>query len=444
VEKKAVSETEPEPLIELGEEMKYKKDNVVSLAQMLKDNIPVEFKECDQRAVQESTKMAREGRRKLGDLRARLEFHSLDSKAGSYRGTVVSAMEAVTESRPLSGARGGGNKQPPATMDLAALLRGWGLLRANDNGWPVFDSRYASYSRFKKEWVAYRETFHSIVNDDLAAKTLREKCVKGDAHKMIGHLEELGEIWDTLNTCYERPERHMEEALQPILEFRKYRVFDSSAIREFYSILRAAIKGAKSIGRLDLLINDQTVPKIMSKMPFSDWKEWATKRPEWIRGDLGMVFEGFVERKWRNALNVAAAEPQAWETEGSKRDRGTVDKAASNRAAGERAVQGQKGATKTVGAANVVTKQPARGQRKCRVQEQTGCEGDHLVLRCNKLWELGPCDLKKALEASGLCMFCLRHPANAECFDQGGRLKPACVQSGCKGKCRAQDLSLIF
>jgi hypothetical protein len=26
---------------------------------------------------------------------------------------------------------------------------------------------------------------------------------------------------------------YMEEALKPILEFRKYRVFDSSAIREF-------------------------------------------------------------------------------------------------------------------------------------------------------------------------------------------------------------------
>jgi hypothetical protein len=31
-------------------------------------------------------------------------------------------------------------------------------------------------------------------------------------------------------------------------------------------------------------------------------------------------------------------------------------------------------------------------------------------------------------------MFCLRHPADAECFNRGGRTKPACVQPGCKGK----------
>jgi hypothetical protein len=48
---------------------------------------------------------------------------------------------------------------------------------------------------------------------------------------------------------------------------------ENSALREFYSILRAEIKGTKAIGRVDLLINYQTVPKIMGRMPFTDWKE---------------------------------------------------------------------------------------------------------------------------------------------------------------------------
>ncbi len=96
--------------------------------------------------------------------------------------------------------------------------------------------------------------------------------MKGDALKMVSHLDDLGEMWDTLDTCYERPEKFIEEALRPVLEFRKYRVVDSSAVREFYSVLRAAIKGARSIGRLDLLVNDQTVPRIMGKMPYTDWR----------------------------------------------------------------------------------------------------------------------------------------------------------------------------
>jgi hypothetical protein len=50
-------------------------------------------------------------------------------------------------------------------------------------------------------------------------------------------------------------------------------------LREFYSFLRAKIKGARAVGHIGLLINDQTIPKIMGKMPFTDWKEWATRCP---------------------------------------------------------------------------------------------------------------------------------------------------------------------
>jgi hypothetical protein len=77
---------------------------------------------------------------------------------------------------------------------------------------------------------------------------------------MVSHLDDLREMWETLDTCYERPEKYMEEALWPIVDFRRYKATDSAAVRESYSLLRAAVKGAKGIGRLSLLINDQTTP----------------------------------------------------------------------------------------------------------------------------------------------------------------------------------------
>jgi hypothetical protein len=50
-----------------------------------------------------------------------------------------------------------------------------------------------------------------MVSDDLAAKTMREKCVSGDALQIIRRLEDLAGIWETLDTCYERPEKYMAE-----------------------------------------------------------------------------------------------------------------------------------------------------------------------------------------------------------------------------------------
>jgi hypothetical protein len=90
---------------------------------------------------------------------------------------------------------------------LPGLLRGWGQIRANGNGWLTFDRSFVNYPRCKKEWQAFQQAYTAMVSNNLAAKTLREKCVSGDEVKMIVHLEDLDKIWKTLGTCYERPEK---------------------------------------------------------------------------------------------------------------------------------------------------------------------------------------------------------------------------------------------
>ncbi len=55
---------------------------------------------------------------------------------------------------------------------------------------------------------------------------------------MADSVEDLQEIWETLDTCFDRPEKHIAEARDPIVKFRKYRAFDNGAVREFYSRFR--------------------------------------------------------------------------------------------------------------------------------------------------------------------------------------------------------------
>ncbi len=67
-------------------------------------------------------------------------------------------------------------------------------------------------------------------------------------------------------------------ALDPVIKFRKYRVFNNGAIREFYSLLRSAMLGARKAGLLHRLVNDQIMPGIMARMPEGDWKQWAKEK----------------------------------------------------------------------------------------------------------------------------------------------------------------------
>jgi hypothetical protein len=154
-----------------------------------------------------------------------------------------------------------------------------------------------------------------------------------------------------------------------------------------------------------------------------------------MRQDMTTAFEAFVERKWLDALNVAAAEPAPWRGDGERAAVGTwpPDKAAI----------GEKGMLRVTRAVNVIEQRdPPRSPsslwelsfgRKCRARNLIGCNGDHVMLQCEKLMSLGLAE-RKVLEKSGLCMFCLKHAAELECYGRGGQSKPRCTQPGCDGE----------
>jgi hypothetical protein len=77
-----------------------------------------------------------------------------------------------------------------------------------------------------------------------------------------------------------REARNKSDALRPVTKFRKYKVLNGELIREFYFLLRAAVKGARALGhwKLKFLINEQTIPSAMGKMPAADWKQWVVDR----------------------------------------------------------------------------------------------------------------------------------------------------------------------
>ncbi len=132
--------------------------------------------------------------------------------------------------------------------------------------------------------------------------------------------------------------------------------------------------GARKAGFLHRLINDQTLPGILAKMPANDWRQWARERPMWIGGVMEEAFWTFVDQKWRDALNVPAAEPTGW-GQGSNMNRlpGADRKEHPGRA------EAKKLATAAI---HVVTtddksQAPSGDPRRCKFADVLGCPGLH-------------------------------------------------------------------
>ncbi len=260
---------------------------------------------------------------------------------------------------------------------MANLMRGLVGAQANDGGWPTFSGKYVEYPRFRKEWWAYRQTDHGHVRDELVCRSLKEKSLASSVKILVNDIEDLREAWGTLDTCFDRPEKYIAEALEPVTKFKGYKAFDSGAVREFYSLLRAAMMGARKVGLLHRLINDQTLPGILAKMPANDWRQWAKERPLRIRGAAEEAFWTFVDQKWRDALNVAAAEPAGWNVGSS----GSGTQGADKRGPAEAAKKLSQAAVHVVA---VEEKPPQAGGsgKRCTFADVLGCPGQHAPWRC--------------------------------------------------------------
>jgi hypothetical protein len=78
---------------------------------------------------------------------------------------------------------------------------------------------------FRLECWADRRTYRGKTQDKLADRVLKEKWLGAVVETMVGDIEELMEMWKTLDICYNRPEKYIAEASDPIVKFRKYKVF---------------------------------------------------------------------------------------------------------------------------------------------------------------------------------------------------------------------------
>ncbi len=259
--------------------------------------------------------------------------------------------------------------------------------------------------------------------------SLKEKSLASSVKILVNDIEDLREAWDTLDTCFHRPEKYIAETLEPVVRFKGYKMFDNAAIREFYSLLRAAMMGARKAGLLHRLINDQTLPSIFVKMPANDWRQWAKERPTWMREAIEEAFWGFVDQKWRDALNVAAAEPAGWVTGSGRAAAHDSDKRGPAEAAKRLAH-----AAIHVAAAEEKPQQNGEEGRRCIFADVLGCTGRYPPWKCGRFGNMRAKEREKIIEDNRLGAFCLLHNRALPCRVKEKQNRPACGVPECKGR----------
>jgi hypothetical protein len=62
------------------------------------------------------------------------------------------------------------------------------------------------------------------------------------------------------------------------------------------------------VDQLKIASDEQTLSIIMVKMTAANREQWSVSQPTWMREEVEVTFARFVEQKWKDTLNVMAAE----------------------------------------------------------------------------------------------------------------------------------------
>jgi hypothetical protein len=187
--------------------------------------------------------------------------------------------------------------------------------------------------------------------------------------------------------------------------------------------------GARKAGLLSRLINDQTLPGILAKMPPTDWRQWAKERPVWMREAIEEAFWNFVDQKWRDALNVAAAEPPAWGAGGGGRT-------APQDSARKETAKVPKAGAAAMHVTGVDGKRHRQGDsgRTCVFKDVMRCIAAHTPWLCKVFGRLPAGEREKLITDNRLCPFCLLHDKDKPCGAKQRPVSVACAASSCKGR----------
>ncbi len=135
-----------------------------------------------------------------------------------------------------------------------------------------------------------------------------------------------------------------------------------------------------------------------------------------MREAIEEAFWNFVDQKWRDTLNVAAAEPPSWCT-GSGRG---APQEGDNRGG---MAEAEKLAHASVNVTGLDGKRHRQGDsgRRCIFAEVMGCQGTHPPWHCKAFRKIQAKEREKIIEDSQLCPFCLLHDKARPCGQSRGQ-----------------------
>ncbi len=303
-------------------------------------------------------------------------------------------------------------------------------MRHRSKDWPVFDGQVIHYIAWKREWTAHHQDNYPGLQGDALRRVLVELCLCPADKKRVRYRSTVAQVWEYLDRAYQWQDVFLHDLMKPVFAHKEIEEKNYRALEEYLDLLIRTFDIAEEAVMLPVVLHMNNLRPMYEKWPHGEQAKWWTHAERFDVIQQPLEFRRYIQGRYRvvatlaSHMVIASAGRSSGHKDGEKKKDGG---------------QKQGGGGKPPQKANVsaVTQQPQqqqqpagrpqKPQQPCRLGASL-CKEAHPLEKCDEFKKMSPEQREVKANELQLCLICLKHRADRECFAKG---KPEFKGSGC-------------
>jgi hypothetical protein len=291
---------------------------------------------------------------------------------------------------------------------------------------PVFDGQVIHYIAWKREWRAHHQENYPGLQGDTLRRVLVDCFLSPADRERIRYRSTVAQVWEYLDRAYQRQDVFLHDLMKPVLAQKEISKKNYQAL----DLLIRSFDFAEEARMLSVALNMNNLRPMYEKWPHGEQARWWTHAERFNIMRQLLEFCRYIMEWYRVAATLARNMVIASMTRSCTQKDSDKKKDGQGKPGGG----GKSPHKASVSAVTQQQQQPAgRSQRPpmpCRLGASV-CKEAHPLEKCEQFKKVSTEQRVVKANKLHLCLTCLRHTADKECYAKGKADFRGCREGKC-------------
>jgi hypothetical protein len=291
-------------------------------------------------------------------------------------------------------------------------------MKHRSEDWPVFDGQLMHYIAWKREWRAHHQENYPGLQGDALRRVLVERCLHPADKEQVWYRSTVAQVWEYLDRAYQRQDVFLHYLMKPVLAQKEIGEKNYRALEEYLDLLIRTFDIAEEARMLPIVLHMNNLGPMYENWPHGEQAKWWTHAERFDIMHQPLELRRYIMDRYKvvamlaSHMVISSSGKSGGQKDGDKR---------SKEGQGKQGGGGKPPQKATI--SNITRQQqpaecPQRPPMPCRLGASV-CKEAHPLEKCEHFKKLSPEQQVVKANELHLCLICLRHTADRECYAKG-------------------------